>query len=246
MDEVAPDQRFIIHDGGKQGVLAEVGGEIAGEILSFLGLHVFRVDVPDLSRELDVFHETLVVPLVELAIERQSLVEDVGLERVVHRAEFRDECPEAIEVGDLFLEVVAEVNADGGAELADIDVDEAGVVEDLGFELEEGVELVEQEVAVDGQRAKAGVVAVGQVAGDKLGEVVVIGADEAGEQFVEPFIGEVGGNHEVESGVFESAEGLGALGQGAGGEGFAADVFGVEGGGGERPGGRRFRARGCR
>ena len=99
MTEVTAHQLLIIANRRMQRYLAVIRIQV-GRIAAMQTLvQELGIDVANLSRQLQVVHEALLVVLPLGAIQVQSLVHDMDLERVMGIVERLDETPHPLQVG---------------------------------------------------------------------------------------------------------------------------------------------------
>jgi hypothetical protein len=117
---------------------------------------------------------------------REAAVQHVRLQRVVRGGEPLAEREQAVEVGLAHGRVGRDPHIGARREPPQVDVDERGLVEDPRQEAHELLELVEQELLVDAERAEAAAPRVLQVARDQRRQVRDGGMVEALQQRPQP------------------------------------------------------------
>ncbi len=179
--EVRPDERLIAAaDRRQEGLLLEARAHVGGETLEVLAALDRQRNVEHPPRQLEVLHEPPLVELAARAVERQAVIQHVGLERVEGRVQALDERPHPLQVRELFIRLLAPVDILAGAQAHQVRVDEVRVPLKGWLELQQSVELVLEQLIVNRHRAEAAAarVLLGQVLGDEPDQPFIVRAGE--------------------------------------------------------------------
>ena len=143
---------FLIVPDGRQTSTGEF--EIRGEIPVFGPFHEVATDVGHVSGKPEIGHESVLVAHAQGAIEEQAVVQHAGLQGVAGGVQAARKGLEAVEPGLFGGRIGRPVLVGARREFREVDGHEVTVVEEVGPEGEQLIELGEEEVLVDGQRAE--------------------------------------------------------------------------------------------
>ena len=130
----------------------------------------------------------------------------MGLQRIMHRSQPRDERPKPIQVGLGDFRIVLQVGVGIRMELGQIGVDEMGLVQQAGFELQTLVQLVLQQQSVNRKAPEAPAVLMLNVVNDQLDQLGIVGPLHSREQVTPPLGCQFGGHEPIERRVFEALQ----------------------------------------
>ena len=171
------DKRLVVAD-RRQERAFERQTELAGEGTGQIGRQELGCYVALRPRQLQILEKRFLVPHPFRHIVHEEVVADVGLERVVNRPEPIRERLQALEVAPLHARVAAPIVVGSRLELVEHRRHEGRMLNELGLEDAERVELGDGEEPMDRQRSEAGGVWRVEIGGDELLEARMIGADK--------------------------------------------------------------------
>ena len=171
------DERLVVAD-RRQERTFEPEPELAGEGAGQIGRQEPGGHVALRPGQLQILEKRSLVPLSLRQVVREEVVADMGLERVVNRPEPIGKRLQALEVGALDAGVAAPVIIGPRLELLEHRRHEGRMLNELGLENAERVELGDGEEPMDRQRPEAAGVWRVEISGNQLFEAVVIGADK--------------------------------------------------------------------
>ena len=142
--QVPANQRLIVSDRGQQCHATVVGVQIAGESLQILGLLHRLGQIPDRTRQLQVFDQSFLVVLTPDLTEYQLVVQDMCLQRVVNRCQTVRKCGEASEERFQSFRIVTPAFIRTRLQLGQISGDKILLIEQVAIQLQQFFQLGQQ------------------------------------------------------------------------------------------------------
>ena len=173
--QVAPHQRLVVSHGRQQRNVLEVGGQIGGMPTVVVQFHELRVHVGRAARCLQVGQERRLVVNALGAIQDQSVIQHVGLERVVDGGQPLDEAPQPAKIRPTLGRVTLPIDVRVGVQLGQVDVDEVLLVEQILFQLQALVQLRQQQLPVNPKATESSAVLIAQVVDHQLRQLWIVG-----------------------------------------------------------------------
>ena len=211
------DERLVVADRRQERTFKRQP-ELAREGTGQIGRQELGRHVALRPRQLEILEKRFLVPRPLRHVVHEKVVADVGLEGVVNRPEPIRKRLQALEVGALHARVASPIVIGPRLEFLEHRRHEGRMLNELGLEDAERVELGNSQEPMDRQRPEAGGVWRVEIGGDQLFEAVVIGADKPQKELVATEWIERGGflAEPVEGRVFVAVERAGGMGLGPG------------------------------